>query len=362
MGTQMHLINLVTVQVGKRVGVAGATGAAPNIEVLVYKVCGSNGCPTSCIAAAIKDAADEGVVAMNLSLGGGSLSNTMRDAIDYAYNKNALVIASAGNTGTSPVECPACYDRSLSVAATSWLGTQTYYSSYGDGLDMTAPGGQMYSNTSPESGIYSSVPDNSYAWYQGTSMSAPQVTGTAAVIASLTDLRGDALRARLLNTTDDIGSSGYDTTYGHGRLNVYRAIMQAEPPSVLSSTCTATTAPPQTTTPPQTTAAPPQTTTMTTTAPPQTTAAPPQTTTTTTTAPPQTTTVPPQTTTTMTTAPPQTTTTTTTAPPQTTTPTDCSAITKRKTCKGANGECKWNKRTKGCIPARRRLRRANLKN
>jgi PKD repeat protein len=55
-------------------------------------------------------------------------------------------------------------------------------------------------------------------------MSAPQVTGTAAIVASMTTLRGAELRARILGTTDDLGSAGYDTRFGSGRLNSYRAV------------------------------------------------------------------------------------------------------------------------------------------
>ena len=52
-----------------------------------------------------------------------------------------------------------------------------YYTNYGAGLDITAPGGELYSNTSSESGIWSSVRGSGYAYFQGTSMAAPQVTG-----------------------------------------------------------------------------------------------------------------------------------------------------------------------------------------
>ena len=89
----------------------------------------------------------------------------------------------------------------------------------------------MYSNTSSEGGIYSSVIDG-YAYYQGTSMAAPQVTGAAAVVASInSSLRGATLRARLIDTADDKGTSGYDTTFGNGRLNVYRAVTGTTLPS-----------------------------------------------------------------------------------------------------------------------------------
>ena len=209
---------------GLTVGVAGVSGAAANVKIHVQKVCGRRGCPISAMASAIRAAADvPGMVAMNLSIGGTSLSTAERDAIAYATGKNVLVIASAGNSNVSTVDCPACDPNAISVAATNWRDAKAYYSSWGSGLDISAPGGELYSNTTSEAGIYSSV-RGGYGYMQGTSMAAPQVTGTAGIVASKTGLRGAALRARLEGTVDDIGAGGYDTTFGNGRVNSYRAV------------------------------------------------------------------------------------------------------------------------------------------
>jgi serine protease len=209
---------------GRTAGVAGVAGAGLNVKVYVQRVCGQRGCPLSAIASAIRAAADyPGMVAMNLSLGGSSLSQGEKDAIAYANGKNVLVIASAGNGNTGTVDCPACDPLAISVAASSWQDKRAYYSSWGPGLDITAPGGELYSNTTSESGIYSAL-RSGYGYMQGTSMAAPQVTGVAGIVASVTGLRGAALRARLESTTDDIGAAGYDQTFGNGRLNAYRAV------------------------------------------------------------------------------------------------------------------------------------------
>ena len=209
---------------GTTVGIAGVTGAAPNVQVHVQKVCGRRGCPVSAIADAIRAAADvPNMVAMNLSIGGTSLSNAEASAIDYAKSRDVLVIAAAGNGGTGTVDCPACDPDAISVAATTWQDGLTYYSNWGPGLDISAAGGELYSNTTDEAGIFSAV-RNGYGYMQGTSMATPQVTGAAGVVASVTGLRGAALRTRLESSADDIGASGYDQTFGNGRLNVYRAI------------------------------------------------------------------------------------------------------------------------------------------
>ena len=218
---------------GCTVGVAGVSGAAPHVRIYVQKVCGRRGCPSAAIANAITAAADyPGLVAMNLSLGGTSESQAEINAINYAVNtKGVLVIASAGNSGSGTVACPACDPNAISVASTTWRDERASYSQYGPGLDIAAPGGQCYSNTTPEGCVYSAYKTGGYAWLQGTSMAAPQVTGTAGIVASVTGLRGAQLRSRLLSTADDKGASGYDTTFGNGRLNSYRAVTNSSLPS-----------------------------------------------------------------------------------------------------------------------------------
>jgi serine protease len=220
--TDGHGTHTTGTMAGSTVGVAGVSGAGPHVKVYVQRVCGQRGCPTSAIVNAITAAADQPkLVAMNLSLGGSSESQAEKDAIAYATSKNVLVIASAGNSGTSTVECPACDVNAISVAATTWSDALAPYSSFGAGLDISAPGGSCYSNTTPEGCIYSAFNGGGYAWLQGTSMAAPQVTGTAGIVASKLGLSGAALRSRLLSTVDHVGDA---THFGAGRLNSYRAV------------------------------------------------------------------------------------------------------------------------------------------
>jgi subtilisin family serine protease len=221
-----HGTHTIGTMIGTTVGVAGVTGAGTNVKVHVQKVCNATGgCSTSAIVNAIYAAADyPGMVAMNLSLGGTTISRAEKQALAYAASKNVLVIAAAGNSGASKVGCPACDQGAISVSATTWRDGLAVYSQYGSGLDISAPGGELYSNTTDEMGIYSTYLNGGYAFLQGTSMATPQVTGAAGVVASKTGLRGAALRARLESTTDDIGTAGYDTRFGNGRLNVYRAV------------------------------------------------------------------------------------------------------------------------------------------
>ncbi|HEY0151008.1 MAG TPA: S8 family serine peptidase [Longimicrobium sp.] len=239
---QGHGTHTAGTSAGSTVGVAGVTGAAANVKIYVQRVCGAAGCYTSSIINAIRAAADQpNMVAMNLSLGGRTISTGEKNAIAYATSKNVLVIAAAGNSGTNKVGCPACDANAISVSATDWKDVLTSYSQYGTGLDISAPGGLCYSNTTEEGCIFSAIvagyqatqgyleyngplAGGKYAFMNGTSMATPQVTGAAAVVASKTGLRGAALRARLESSAKDLGTAGYDTKYGNGRLDVYKAI------------------------------------------------------------------------------------------------------------------------------------------
>jgi subtilisin family serine protease len=235
--TEGHGTHTTGTMAGASVGVAAMAGATSNVKVYVQRVCGPSGCPTSAIINAINaaagyiDANGNHLVAVNFSIGGSSESTGEKTAIQALTNAGVLFIASAGNSGSGKIACPACDANAISVMATNWKDAKTSYSQYGKGLDIAAPGGECYSNTTPEGCIYSSYlsgSNNGYEWLQGTSMAAPQVTGAAGVVASKTGLRGAALRSRLLNTVDNV--SGL-SRYGVGRLNIYRAVTGASLPA-----------------------------------------------------------------------------------------------------------------------------------
>jgi subtilisin family serine protease len=203
------------------------------VKIHVQRVCfagadGAASCPSDAIVNAIYAAADyPGMVAINLSLGGTTESAAEQAAILYATRKGVLVVAAAGNSGGPRLDCPACDANAIAVAATNWRDALAYYSSYGEGLDIAAPGGELYSGATEEMGIYSAYLNGGYAFRQGTSMAVPQVVGAAAVVASKVGLLGAELRSRLLQSADDRDAPGYDTRFGNGRLNVYRAVTDA---------------------------------------------------------------------------------------------------------------------------------------
>lgn len=177
----------------------GVSGVAPAAKIVPVRVLGECGGYLSDIADGIIWAAG-GVLpnvpvnpypadVINLSLGGASsCSGYMQDAVNYANSRNAVVVAAAGNSNRPVAEStPANCDNVVAVGATGRTGTRAPYSNFGAGVDIMAPGGDM--TTDSVGGILStlnsgaSTPDEEdYSFYQGTSMAAPHVAGTAALL------------------------------------------------------------------------------------------------------------------------------------------------------------------------------------
>jgi subtilisin family serine protease len=123
---------------------------------------------------------------------------------------------------------PAYYDKTLSVAALTHRNIKAYYSNYGNWVDIAAPGGELGFNPDEE-GILSTYIGGEYRYSAGTSMAAPHVSGTAALVVSHfggNDFTADMLRKKLINTTDDVDNDNVDYAgmLGTGRLNAFAAL------------------------------------------------------------------------------------------------------------------------------------------
>ncbi len=170
-------------------------------------------------------AADRGAAIINCSWSGAGFSQVIYDAITYAIQKGALVVAAAGNSANDidiAVEYPASYDNVLSVAATGQTDQKSYFSNYGYTVAVSAPGED----------VISTLPYESFGLASGTSVSAPIVSGIAALVKSnnksLTPLQvGQQVRI----SADNINSSnpGYENQVGYGRVNAYRALTVQSP-------------------------------------------------------------------------------------------------------------------------------------
>lgn len=162
---------------------------------------------------------------ISLSLGSSSGSQTLLDAVDYAYGKGALLVAAAGNGGpcSDCVEYPAKYDQVIAVTCTTSSEAQCSFSSDGPESELAAPGNSILST------YYSS--NTAYTSLSGTSMSTPHVSGAAALVWSdVTNLTNAELRQLLRDNAKDLGDQGWDEKFGYGRVDVNATLHDAREP------------------------------------------------------------------------------------------------------------------------------------
>ncbi|MFO8191313.1 MAG: S8 family peptidase [Bacillota bacterium] len=171
---------------------------------------------------AIEFANSHGAQVINLSLGGYDYSQSLKDALEEV---NALLVAAAGNDGSDNDQnpCyPASYDLSnlISVAATDNRDNLANFSNYGSqSVHVGAPG----------SAIFSTVPDNLYAYFYGTSCAAPHVSGLAGLILSINPcLSYEEVANVIKNSVDILNPNLYGKVSTNGRVNAYNALVQAE--------------------------------------------------------------------------------------------------------------------------------------
>jgi serine protease len=223
-----HVAGTIAQSTGNGVGVAGM---APLARLMPLKVLGADGSGTSVgIADAIRWAADHGARVLNLSLGGGSRSANMANAVAYARRKGCVVVCAAGNSGSRGVHYPAAYRGALAVSAVGPQGLLAPYSSFGPEVRIAAPGGDK--SQGEEAGVLQETIDPAdrsgkgvYRWLQGTSMATPHVAGAAALIASLGVTDPGAIERLIASSAN--GHALDKERYGAGLLDAAGAVRTA---------------------------------------------------------------------------------------------------------------------------------------
>jgi subtilisin family serine protease len=195
---------------------AGVAGVAWRVKVLPVKVLDdSGGGKYSDVIAGVRYAADNGAAVVNLSLGGGTRSQALQEAVDYARSRGAIVVAAAGNDALTSLSYPAACDGVIGVGAADEEDRPASFSNRGEGLDLVAPGVSIYSDS----------PGGGYEYMSGTSMAAPQVSGAFALLFSHEPgLAVAAAEKRMLSAALDLGPEGYDLDHGWGLLRVDKAL------------------------------------------------------------------------------------------------------------------------------------------
>ncbi|MEQ9405837.1 MAG: S8 family serine peptidase [Cyclobacteriaceae bacterium] len=199
----------------------GISGVGFNTKIAALKGFTTIGTNSNNLFEAVMYAVDNGMQILNLSWG--SLRDGLQseqDIINYAVlEKNAVVIAAAGNTDVDGRFHPAGYDNVISVGATNINDTRWSFSTYHYSVDIMAPG----------SSVYSTLKNDNYGTDSGTSYAAPMVAGAAALVMSqFPDLNSSQIMERLRVSADDIYGVGnnafFEGKMGLGRLNVLNAV------------------------------------------------------------------------------------------------------------------------------------------
>jgi subtilisin family serine protease len=224
-GHGSHVSGIALAATGNGVGISSV---APGARLLPVRVLGDDGSGTSeDVAAGIDWARTNGAHIINLSLGseipivGAAGGDEIDAAIRRALAAGIIVGAAAGNNGVPVCEQPAATEGLLCVGAVDKRKMRSFFSSFGQGLGVVAPGGSGAPLTGE--GILSTVPPDGYEEIAGTSQAAPHVSGVAALLVSK-GVRGQAAVKRILATATDLGPAGDDAQYGHGLVNARAAV------------------------------------------------------------------------------------------------------------------------------------------
>ncbi|MGM0470940.1 MAG: S8 family peptidase [Bacillota bacterium] len=156
----------------------GILGVAPEIELYPIKTFNQNG--TARISSLIEGiywSIEQEIQILNMSFGVKEDNQTLKEAITKANEAGIIMIAAAGNDGTTPLQFPARYPEVISVGAVDKENQLAEFSNYGSGLDLVAPGVN----------IESTWKDNQFKELDGTSMAAPHVSGVTALLLSMFD-------------------------------------------------------------------------------------------------------------------------------------------------------------------------------
>ncbi len=216
-----QLAGIIAAATDDGVGIAGLNGKANILPVRVMTGC--NGGEVD-VAEGIRAAADVGADIILVAVQSSPGAQVLADAVEYASQRDTLVIAPAGGNGAGVVLYPAAFETCLAVSATTNRDELSPFSNYGPQVDMAAPG----------RGIWSTWIGGNYAYVgdgRDASAAAAFVAGAAALVKSYNPgLTAAQLRQILLESADDLGSPGADVQFGAGRLNVRKALELAPPP------------------------------------------------------------------------------------------------------------------------------------
>lgn len=193
-------------------------GVAPGAEMISVRIADDNGLSDSfLLAKGIVAAVDAGAKLINISMGSFGDSALVRNAIQYATDGGALIVAAAGNNGLEKVAYPAANDGVIAVGGVDASGSHLDFSNSGDTIDIAAPG----------FGVNAAWVGDQAASVNGTSFSAPIVTGALAAImteAGSQNLSASQAWTLLSSYLNDGAAAGTDPQLGAGMPDLGRVL------------------------------------------------------------------------------------------------------------------------------------------
>lgn len=212
-----HVSGIATATGDNGVGIAGVCWSASILPIVVVNPCTGM---EAWVADGLIWAADQGADIANMSLQYVAGTAYFKSAVEYAAAAGVLMIAATGNSNSN-VAFPARWPETIAVAATTNQDKRWSSSNFGPEVDVAAPGWQ----------VYSLIGTSGYGYKSGTSMSAPHVTGIAALLRAVDGfLDAEQMRAIIESTADDVEGPGFDVLTGHGRVNAASAVTKAAIP------------------------------------------------------------------------------------------------------------------------------------
>ena len=250
-GHGTHVAGIAAASTNNAVGVAGVGYDSRLLNVKVLDDSGEGS--ISMLFDGIYWAADHGAHVINMSLGADQDCSTswwedlfdtgrneLRDSINYAWSRNIVLVASAGNDGVSRQQWPAACPNVVSVANTTIADAKATNSNFGTWVDVAAPGSSIFSTAVPGGTKCQSGLVGQFANCSGTSMAAPHVAGIAALVrASCGFSSGSDIVTRITSTSDAIAGTG--SNWQFGRVNALRAVCFPVPSGVSIGSVTAST-------------------------------------------------------------------------------------------------------------------------
>jgi len=204
----------------------GVIGIAWHAQVMAVKGLSDFGFgDDTTLAPAITYAANNGADVINASWGGQGSSQTIEDAIKYAYSLGVIFVAAAGNSSQDALNFfPANSPEAITVSASDSSDALAYFSNFGSKVDVAAPGVDILSLQAAGTNL-GPVVSSGYCRLSGTSMATPHVSGTAALVLSQNPTySNEDVRQAIRASATDIGPPGWDTSFGYGRVNAAAAL------------------------------------------------------------------------------------------------------------------------------------------